>query len=159
MNIIKIAIRSVLASTMGCCCLMSPAPAVSADASTSVPPVIQAGFDAWAKVSDPAVPFNVWKKGGLLENDNKVAPLSNYFRLIGRAVGSYKSYELVEVKRIGQNTRIIYLAMNFERGAVYARFLVYRIDNNWVVQNMDFSTRPEAMMPWLAFEGGDYGGQ
>jgi hypothetical protein len=48
---------------------------------------------------------------------------------------------------------VLYLAINFERGAVYARFLFYRTEKDWVVQNVDLSTRPEALMPWLAFEG------
>jgi hypothetical protein len=158
-NIIKLAVRTVLASGVGCCCLMSTSPAVAADASPAIPPVIEAGFAAWGKVSDPNVAFSFWKKGGLMENDAKVAALANYFRRIERAVGNYKSYEPVESKQISRNSRITYLAINFERGAVYARFLIYRTDNNWVVQNMDFSTQPEALMPWLAFAGGDYGGQ
>jgi hypothetical protein len=47
--------------------------------------------------------------------------------------------------------------VNFEQAAVYGRFLLYRADKGWVVQNMDFSPKPEAIMPWLAFEGGTYG--
>jgi len=42
--------------------------------------------------------------------------------------------------------------MIFERGIVYARFLVCRADKDWVVQTMDFNTKPEAIMPWLTFE-------
>jgi hypothetical protein len=44
-------------------------------------------------------------------------------------------------------------AINFERGAVYARFVVYHAERDWVVQNMDFSTRPESILPWLSFAG------
>ena len=49
---------------------------------------------------------------------------------------------------------IFYLSMIFDCGVVYASFLVYRAEKDWVVQNMDFNTKPEAIMPWLAFEGG-----
>lgn len=159
MNIIKMAVQTMLVSVVASCCLMSAGPAAAADASPAIPPVIEAGFTAWGKVSDPTVAFNLWKKGGLMENDSKVAALSNYFRRIERTVGNYRSYEPVESKPISQDSRITYLAINFERGAVYARFLIYRTDAGWVVQNMDFSTQPEALMPWLAFAGGDYGGQ
>ncbi len=62
----------------------------------------------------------------------------------------------MRTKRVSQNSEVIYLAMNFERGAVYGRFRVYCTDGDWVVQNMDFSTRPEAVMPWLSFEGEEY---
>jgi hypothetical protein len=158
-NINRIAVGSILAASIGCSFLVSPLAAIAADSNSSIPSVIEAGFAAWAKVSDTAVPFNVWKKGGLMENDSKVAILANYFQRIQRTLGKYKSYEPVEAKKISQHSQIIYLAINFERGAVYGRFLVYRTDNNWVVQNMDFSTQPEAVMPWLTFAGGDYGGE
>jgi hypothetical protein len=48
---------------------------------------------------------------------------------------------------------VIYLSINYERGAVFARFLLYRAQD-WVVQSMDFNYRPEALMPWLAMEQG-----
>ena len=61
--------------------------------------------------------------------------------------------EPVEQKAIGKRSQIVYLAVNFERGVVFAKFLLYRTDKNWVVQNLYFDTRPEAIMPWLATEG------
>ena len=100
--------------------------------------------------------LDAWQKGGLLEGDRKVAAQSNYLRRAVQAVGNYNSYDLIEAKRIGLSSQIIYLSINFERGAVYARFVLYRSNKNWVVQNMDFSTQPEAVMPWLSFEGGNY---
>ena len=71
---------------------------------------------------------------------------------MARPLGNYKSYELIETKGIGQTSRTVYLSMIFERGIVYARFLVCRADKDWVVQDMDFNTKPEAIMPWLTFE-------
>ncbi len=127
----------------------------AADSHPPLAPILEAGFSAWAK---PGVnlAFNAWQKGGLLEDDNKVAAQSGYFRRLDRALGNYRSYEPIETKGVGQNSQIVYLSVNFERGAVYARFHLYRIEKNWVVQNMDFSTKPEAIMPWLAFEGVKY---
>jgi hypothetical protein len=58
-----------------------------------------------------------------------------------------------QTKGVSRNSEVIYLSINFEQGLVYARFLVYKTEKDWVVQNMDFSDRPEALMPWLAFEG------
>jgi len=33
------------------------------------------------------------------------------------------------------------------------KFWLYRGENDWVVQNFVFNTRPEVLMPWLATEG------
>ena len=91
-----------------------------------------------------------------MEDDGKPEKLAGYFSRMDRTLGGYKSHEMIESKQIGQSSRIFYLSINFERAAVYARFLVYRTDKDWVVQNMDFSAKPEALMPWLAFAGSDY---
>ncbi len=75
---------------------------------------------------------------------------------MNRTIGNFKSFEVIDTKRVNQTSQIIYLSVNFERAAIYGRFLLYRTDKNWIVQNMDFSPKPEALMPWLAFAGGTY---
>src|SRR5208283_4626426 len=120
------------------------------------PPVIQNGFNAWAKNRSASWALDVWKIGGLMELDNKPATLSRYFFQMEQVLGNYVSYDVVETKFLGQNSAVYYLAVNFDRAVVFGRFMVYRTAKGWVVQNMDFSPRPEALMPWLAFEGGTY---
>lgn len=41
-----------------------------------------------------------------------------------------------------------------ERGLLYTSFLVWKSDRDWLVQHLDFSTKPEVIMPWLALGGG-----
>ncbi len=66
------------------------------------------------------------------------------------------TFEQIDTKPIGARSRIVYLSIHFQRAAIYARFLVYRTDKDWVVENMDFRPKPETIMPWLAFSGVDY---
>jgi hypothetical protein len=144
----------------GCAALLLFAQAIAADSGPSLPPVIAAGLDMFAKGvvkgGGPAAALEIWQKGGLLEGNRKVLTQAGFFRRVDQAVGNFKSSELVDTKKIGQNSQIIYLALNFEKAAVYARFLLYRTDQGWVVQDMDFSSRPEQVMPWLAFQGTNY---
>ncbi len=123
-----------------------------AQPAASLPPVIQAGFALWAKGGGIDVVLAEWQKGGLLEGDRASAQ-SNYFKRLNWATGSFKGYDVLQAKTIGRSSQVLYLSINFERGAVYGRFVLYRAEKGWVVQNMDFSTKPEAVMPWLAFEG------
>jgi hypothetical protein len=143
----------LLASTLGCFLILSPVLAVAADPGPALPPVLQSGFAAWTK-GGPSFAMDVWQKGGLLDGSSKVAGQVSYFKRLDRALGDYKSWEWIETKKVGRSSQIIYLALNFERGAVYARFHFYLSDKNWVVQNMDFNTQPEALMPWLSLEAG-----
>jgi hypothetical protein len=155
MNITQTIVRLFLLICFAAGMFALPA-AVAADANPAIPAIIQNGFKSWA-VRDASYAFDVWKKGGLLETDVKPAQLARYFGQVDNIVGKYKSYETVETKTISASSRIIYLSINFEQAAVYARFLVYRKDSGWVIQNMDFSPKPEAIMPWLAFAGENYG--
>jgi hypothetical protein len=162
MKCTKIFITSMFITGLAVLCLLSPHRMGAADSDTTtmpIPSVIQRGFKVWADKETSSYAFDVWKKGGLLEDDSKSTMLANYFTRLDRTVGNYKSYEIIDSKVVNQTSSIFYISVNFEHAAVYARFLVYRTDGNWVVQNMDFSTRPEAVMPWLAFGTVDYSGQ
>ena len=145
--------RAFLTTTF--CCLLLVVPAQAADSVTQVPPILQDGFNIWAK-KGATYAFDTWKAGGVLEDDNKPSVLSNYFFHMDRTVGNFKSFDIIQSKRVSQSSEIIYLSVNFEKAAIYARFLLYRTEKGWVVQNMDFSPKPEALMPWLAFVGESY---
>ena len=153
MKIIKVNALSVLAFGLGFCCLTFCVRAVAAEPDSSIPSVIRAGFDFFQK-QRPEQGVDAWKEGGLVGEEFKSTPHATYFRQAERTLGKYVSYEWVATKIVGKSSKILYLAINYERGAVYARFLVYRTERDWVVQSMNFNTRPEALMPWLAFEEG-----
>jgi hypothetical protein len=156
MKFTRIMFCSALAIAIGCCCLLPLHRARAADDAVSVPAIIQDGFQVWTKKQNASYVFDVWKKGGLLEDNSKPESLSSYFARADRTVGNYKSFEVVDGKTISPSSKIVYLAINFERAAIYGRFLLYRTDKDWVIQNMDFSVRPEAVMQWLAFTGENY---
>ncbi|HTI69134.1 MAG TPA: hypothetical protein VMF06_04175 [Candidatus Limnocylindria bacterium] len=131
------------------------APSTTGETVSEVPAVIRNGLTVWTK-KGATYAFDVWQKGGLLEDDRKPQVLFNYFHRLDRALGNYRSCELIDIKAISPSSEIVYLSMNFDRAAVYSRFLLYRTDKAWVIQNMDFSPKPEAIMPWLAFSEGNY---
>ncbi len=92
--------------------------------SAEVPVIIQNGFKAWAKNRDASWAFDVWKIGGLLERDSKPGNLSRYFRQMDETLGGYQSYEVIETKRISQNSTVIYLSVNFAHAATFGRFMM-----------------------------------
>lgn len=141
--------------TLVCCTLFTLSSTRADDATQPLPGIIKDGFKSWA-AHDASYAIDIWKKGGLLENDNKTLTLTRYFGQMYRALGNFKSYETIQSRAISQSSTIFYVAVNFDNAVVYARFLVYRASNGSVVQNMDFSPKPEALMPWLSFAGGDY---
>jgi hypothetical protein len=154
MNVIKVLIRSIVTLSLGCGLVVPLLQTAKADSIAFAPPIIQTGFTLYAS-GGPEAALIAWRKGGLLlEADKKVAPQIEDFKQVEKSFGNYKSCELVEAKEIGANSKIVYVSMNFERGAAYMSFLVYKTSKDWVVQNMEFNTKPEAIMPWLALRGG-----
>jgi hypothetical protein len=125
---------------------------VAADTGGSIPSVIETGFTFYAK-GQPEVAVDKWRKGGLLEEERGGQAQVNYLKETERVLGPYKSYEPIQIKDISRSSQIVYLSINFERGAIYGRFLLYRAGKDWVVQGMGFNTKPETIMPWLALEG------
>lgn len=153
MRIACLALRAVFCLCSGSGSFLWAVGASAADTNQGLPAVIEAGFQAWTKGGGIDAILMAWQRGGLLEGSNKAATEARYFRSLLPTLGNYRSHELIHSKAISRASQIVYLSINFERGVVYGRFLVYRADKDWVVQNMDFSERPETIMPWLAFEG------
>jgi hypothetical protein len=116
------------------------------------PSIIQKGVAEYER-SGAILAFNAWERGGLLEGENGTPGKLRAFKETTDALRSYLSAEKILTKPIGKSSQIVYAALNFKRGAVYMKFWLYRGESDWVVQNFVFSTRPEALMPWLAMEG------
>jgi hypothetical protein len=153
MNFKNFIVRTLLVLGMVCACWPLILRTRAAEAAPPLPPIIEAGFAVWTKGAAMDGVFNVWQKGGVLEGDSKGAGQANYLRTVIQLAGNYVSHDVLQTKLIGRSSKVIYMEIEFDRAAVYARFLVYRTEKGWVVQSMDFSTRPEALMPWLAIEG------
>jgi hypothetical protein len=162
MNMRKLLLGSLVLVGLAGCCLWpvfharAAAGEAAAPAAAPVPTVVERGFAAWAKNRDASWAFDIWKMGGLMERDNKPITLTRYFARMDQSLGPYKSYEVVDTEHVSRNSAVIYLGVNFDHAVVFGRFMVYQTDKGWVVQDMDFSPKPEALMPWLAFEGGSY---
>jgi hypothetical protein len=146
-------VRYALVACIGSVFILFPLLAHGAASNLPVPGLIEAGLELWTKGGGSDATLSFWQKGGLMEGSNKAAREAGYFRSLSRALGNYKSYDLIQSKGVSRTSQVIYLSINFERGVVYGRLLLYQTAKDWVVQNMDFSERPEALMPWLAFEG------
>src|SRR5260221_6990819 len=146
MSLIKSIVRYSLILGIGFACAVPLLRALAADADTSIPSVLQAGFVFLPK-NQAELTVDTWRKGGVLEagGQSRLAASTEYLKEAQRVLGNYKSYELVLTKGIGKSSKIVYLSINYERGAVFARFLVYRTEKDWEVQIMNFNERQESI--------------
>ena len=90
----------------------------------------------------------------MLDEPAKAKDETNRFKEMVKPLRNYRSYEVIEVREIGKTSKILYISMSFERGMLYGSFLVWKAERDWIVQRLDFSTKPEIIMPWLVLGGG-----
>ena len=124
----------------------------SADAAPPIPAILQAGLKAYT-IGGAGAAVAAWLKGGPLEGDKIAETQINEFKEFEKLVGHYRSFEVIETREIGKASALFYLSINFERGASFASFLVYRTPKDWIVQRMEVSKKPETIMPWLLLGG------
>lgn len=153
MKTFKTDILSVYLLAIAPSLLLHAAYAGAADFAEPVPPIIAKGFELYA-TAGPVPALNTWRQGGLLENQQTSSAETEKIRQMVRPLRIYKSYEVTQTRKIGETSMIVYVSILFQRGVLYGHFLIYRTDRGWLVQNMEFNTRPEIIMPWLASGGG-----
>lgn len=135
------------------CCIWQPRCAGAGDLSTSVPAGIEKGFHLF-KTAGPSAAFDAWCQGGLLAQDAAAKEELKKFKETINSLKDYRSYEVIQVKEIGRTSKILYLSMSFDRGVLYGSFLVWKSDRDWIVQRLEFNTKPEVIMPWLLLNEG-----
>ena len=148
MNANKSLIRIALILSIACCSILPFLWAADGDLNASVPSIVKVGLAVYASGGpDPAL--GAWRKGGPSEIDPRAGAQAEDFKQVEKSFGNYKSYELIETREVCRTSKTVYLSMNFERGAVYASFLVFKTSKDWVVQHLEFNTKPDVIMPWL----------
>ncbi|MFZ5877218.1 MAG: hypothetical protein ACOYXU_12540 [Nitrospirota bacterium] len=116
------------------------------DAKLGLPTPITTGLADYAfQGADAAV--KAWAKGSAREGSPETSIQVNYLKHVEAMYGKFQSYHLVQVHALSPLTLIVYLTINYEKGPLFARFLSYRIRNDWVLPEFSFDTKPEAIFP------------
>ena len=107
-------VRYALAAYIGGLFILFPLLSRGADSNMTVPGLIEAGLELWPKGGGADATLSLWQKGGLMEGSNKAARETGYLKSLSRALGNYKSYDLIQSKGVSRNSQVIYLSINFE---------------------------------------------
>lgn len=127
--------------------LMAPCASARAASSTRTPQCVILGFAAY-KTDGADAAVKTWLKGGPFEGSKEAMGQAKIFQQIEALFGKYTGYETLYVKDIGSSAKLVYESINFEKGAAYARFLLYNSPaKEWIISNMDFNTKPDVILP------------
>jgi hypothetical protein len=110
------------------------------------PRLIQSGFDIY-KLEGPDDAVKAWLKGSLLEEDKQALSQANALRQAQGFFGAYRSYDVVHETDISPSVHILYLAINYEKGPLFAKFNIFRTDHGWILSSFEFNLLSEKLFP------------
>jgi len=103
-------------------------------------------MDAY-KTKGPDEAVKTWIKGSPVEGSKEALSQSNNLRQIQDFYGSYQSFDLISMRELSPSVRIYYLAMNFDKGPLFAKFILYRAEQGWILTSFLFNTSDTAILP------------
>jgi hypothetical protein len=121
----------------------APNPQVS-----EIPKIVQFGLETY-KSEGPEAAVRAWVKGGPFDGNKDMFSQITFLRQIQQSFGSYTSFEVIRIQDISASVRVIYLTLSFEKGPVFGRFIVYRSQQGSVLTALNFSAKPEEIVPNL----------
>lgn len=136
-----------------CALLFMQLPAVAqtlikAGTAEDLPPVILSGLQGY-KDKGPDEAVRIWIKDGPIDGSKEALSQVNNLRQVQDFYGAYQSFEFISGYEIGRRTRILYLTLNFEKGPLFAKFVVYQTNHRWILTSFNFNTKEEMILPPL----------
>lgn len=113
-----------------------------------LPPVILSGLQAY-KDKGPDEAVRIWIKDSPIDGSKAALSQANNLRQVQDFYGAYQFFEIVSAYEIGRRTRILYLILDFEKGPLFAKFVVYQSNHRWILTSFDFNTKEEMILPPL----------
>jgi hypothetical protein len=121
-------------------------PAAAPAPGDEVPKIILSGLKAY-KAEGPEAALKAWLKGSPLEGSREALSQANVLRQIQDIYGAYKGFDLIRSRDISPTTRIFYMTINYEKSPVFAKFVVYRTQQGWIITTFIFNTKEELILP------------
>jgi hypothetical protein len=111
-----------------------------------LPKIILSGLEAY-KAEGPDAAIKAWIKGSPVDGSKEALAQANILRQIQDFYGAYKTFDVIHIRNLSPNVRIVYLALDFEKGPLFAKFAVYQTAQGWILTNFNFNTKDELIIP------------
>ena len=111
-----------------------------------LPHFILAGLQAY-KDKGPEEAMRVWIKDSPIDGSRDALTQSNNLHQVQDYYGAYQTHEVIAIRVLSPRTRVIYLVMDFDKGPLFCKFVVYRSEQGWTLTNFNFNTKEEMIVP------------
>lgn len=112
-----------------------------------VPHVVIDGLIAYHdKGPDEAV--RIWIKDSPIDGNKEALNQANNLRQVQTYYGTFRDFEVLGMPSLSERVRTVYLVMNYDKGPVFAKFMLYRsVDHGWLLTSFNFNTVPDVILP------------
>ncbi len=119
----------------------------AAPATCETPQIVHAGLDAYAS-DGAAAALDTWFSSGPLGGDPEAtASMLGILTRVEQMYGDYNGGEILRSVQVGESNCFVYLTMNYQKGALFTRLVLYKAGNKWIVTNGDVHTTPDEILP------------
>ena len=113
-----------------------------------MPKIVRLGLDAY-KNGGPDDAVTAWLQGSVLGGSKEALDAANLLRQVRTVYGAYLGFDVISVRDLTPTTRVLYLALDYDSGPVFARFVVYRAKPGWIVTDFLFDRKEDLVLPVL----------
>lgn len=117
-------------------------------ATEELPKIVQFGLETY-KSEGPEAAIKAWLKGGPYDGNKDIISQASVLRQAQGLYGTYRGYEVMHEQDVSASVRVFYLSLNFDRGPVFSRFIVFRSEQGAMITALNFSAKPEDIIPNL----------
>jgi len=111
-----------------------------------VPLFIVNGINAYKSVG-PEAAIKSWTEFGAMQDSKEASDQAAYLHQVQSLYGPLEGYAFIASRILSPRTRVIYLSFDYERGPLFAKFVIYRSSQRWLLTSLDFNIREEMVLP------------
>ena len=93
-----------------------------------------------------------WLKYGPHENTDYSEKLIETFTKAEILYGDYKSYDIIKKHNWSSNVIYYILVFNYDKGPLFAKFMLYKYRNEMIVYNIELDPNPEIIISEIYFD-------
>jgi hypothetical protein len=112
----------------------------------TLPLIVVSGLEAY-KAKGPEEAVRAWIKGSAMDGSKDALSQANILRQVQDFYGAYQSYDVVSLRDTSPHINVIYLVLNYEKGPLFSKFVLYRADTGWILISFNFNAKEEAIFP------------
>jgi hypothetical protein len=129
------------------CILLIASHSVSFAQGSTIAALVKKGVDAYVK-EDATAAMKAWVGGSALEGNTQAMTQANMLRQVEDFYGKPTGFDVVAEVTLSPRARLLYFAINYNRGALFCRFQAFEAKpGQWVVNEVKFHTEANNIFP------------